>query len=90
MVHLFGSLLERGQIKKDFNPNYQKIVNMMDDLLQDAKIIYDRHMEVSRQGRQIRTSQTRQAQNRVYKGGLLSHVLSDFQAELEPPMHIIK
>ena len=26
----------------------------------------------------------------TYKGGLLSHELSDFQAELEPPIHIIK
>ena len=26
----------------------------------------------------------------IYKGGLLSHELSYFQAELEPPIYIIK
>ena len=48
MVHLFGSLLERGQIKIDFNPNYPKIVDDMDRCLQDTKTIYDKHMEVRR------------------------------------------
>ena len=35
-------------------------------------------------------SQIYQFQFSKYKGGLLSHELSDLQAELESPMHIIK
>ena len=40
-----GSLLERPMIKKDFEPKYPIIVQMMDDLLGEVKEMYDKQME---------------------------------------------
>ena len=46
LVDIFGSLLERPLIKEDFDPNYPLMVSMMDDELNQAKQIYDKHMAV--------------------------------------------
>ena len=46
LVDIFGSLLERPLIKEDFDPNYPLMVSMMDDELNQAKQIYDKHMAI--------------------------------------------
>ena len=46
LIDIFGSLLERPLIKEDFDPNYPLMVTMMDDLLNEAKQIFDKHMAV--------------------------------------------
>ena len=46
LVDIFGSLLERPLIKEDFDPNYPLMVSMMDDELNQAKQIYDKHMSI--------------------------------------------
>ena len=44
LISIFGSLLDRELIKKDFAPNYPKLVTMMEDELMRAKEIYDGYM----------------------------------------------
>ena len=44
LIDIFGSLLERPLLKQDFDPNYPKIVAMMDAELGVAKRIYDEQM----------------------------------------------
>ena len=45
LLDIFGSLLERPLIKDDFDPNYPKIVAMMEHELNVAKQIYDSNMQ---------------------------------------------
>ena len=47
-MDVFGSLLERPLIKQDFNPNYPRIIVMMDEELNTVKGIYDDHMRLKR------------------------------------------
>ena len=49
LIDVFGSLLERPLIKQDFQPNYPKVVTMMDQELAIAKTIYDDHMRVRKE-----------------------------------------
>ena len=46
LIDIFGSLLERPLIKADFDQNYPKLVAAMNDMLCDAKEIYDHHMAI--------------------------------------------
>jgi dynein heavy chain len=48
LIDVFGSLLERPLIKQDFQPNYPKVVEMMDAELSTVKVIYDEHMAIRR------------------------------------------
>lgn len=49
LIDVFGSLLERPLIKQDFQPNYPKVVEMMDQELTTAKAIYDEHMRIRKE-----------------------------------------
>jgi len=44
MIDILGVLLERPQLKQDFNDHYTDIVEMMDSELSDAKRLYDESM----------------------------------------------
>lgn len=46
-MDIFGSLIERPMIKQEFEQNYPKVVELMDDDLIAVKIIYDDHMQVN-------------------------------------------
>ena len=41
LLDMMGSFLERPLIQKDFNPNYQVLVRMCDQELNNAKIIFN-------------------------------------------------
>lgn len=45
-MDIYGSILDRPVIKKEFDPNYPVIVRMMDEELIRAKQIYDHQMAV--------------------------------------------
>ncbi|XP_070187600.1 dynein beta chain, ciliary-like isoform X2 [Littorina saxatilis] len=44
LIHIMGSLLERPMIKKDFEPKYPTIVQLMDKELDIAKAMYDKQV----------------------------------------------
>ena len=41
LIDVMGSLLERPLIKKDFEDKYPEVVRMLDELLDEAKAMYD-------------------------------------------------
>jgi len=45
-VDVLSSLLERPTIKKDFEPNYQVIMQLLDTELNNVKRLYDEQMEI--------------------------------------------
>ena len=44
LCDIFGSLLERPLIKQDFDPNFPKLITMMDEELNVVKKLYDKQM----------------------------------------------
>ena len=44
MLDIFGNLLERPVLKKDFDPNYWVIVQRVDEELNNVKKLYDEQM----------------------------------------------
>ena len=46
LIDIFGSLLERPLLKTDFDPNYPRMVTMMDEVLNETKQIFDKHMGI--------------------------------------------
>ena len=44
MIDIMGSLLERPMIKKDFDEKYQIVVEKMHEMLDEAKLMYDKQV----------------------------------------------
>ena len=44
LCDIFGSLLERQLIKQDFDPNFPKLIVLMDEELNGVKKLYDKQM----------------------------------------------
>ena len=41
MLDIFGTLIERPVIKKDFDPHYWRVIEMMEAELNNAKLLFD-------------------------------------------------
>lgn len=44
-MDIFGGLLERPIIKEIFDPYYPRLVTMMDEELNNSKVVYDEQMD---------------------------------------------
>ena len=45
LINIFGTLLDRPIVKIDFDKRYYELVKMLDQEMDDSKIVYDIHVD---------------------------------------------
>ena len=48
LIDIFGTLLDRPLIKREFDLKYPQIITMMERALDEAKVIYDKNMAIKK------------------------------------------